>query len=414
MGMAKEQQTEIDEQGWAPTDLSICVECVEDRALKNAVSDSASAQDECSFCGQQNAAEFDLVVGMFVDGIKNEFSDIDDEGVAYDSREGGYQISDNQRWDTWDLIENYSDSFAQEKEEEIVESLKDSMQHRIWVKRDFFSVGPDIAMADAWEKLCEQVKYKTRYVFWLADSRKTKSYPSAGEITPAEVLDHIGEVVDSQLNLISTLKRGTTFWRARTHHEGKLDAGIPAGELGTSPRQYAKAPNRMSPAGIPMFYGAEDQITAIAEVSAHTPRESDHVTFGRFRLEKDIAVLDLTKLPAEPSIFCPELGRLRREIRFLHKFVEQLGRKIKDEDQPIDYIPTQLVTEFFMQAHMRANNEPVIGLLYNSTANPGGLACVLDIPNNCCLEENATNTRDDDAPTLVLERKTVETRLRQN
>ncbi len=41
--------------------------------------------------------------------------------------------------------------------------------------------------------------------------------------------------------------------------------------------------------------------------------------------------------------------------------------EIDDEDQPIDYIPTQLVTEFFMQAHMRANNEPVIGLLYNST-----------------------------------------------
>lgn len=408
MGMAKEQQTKIGDQGWAPTGLSICVECVEDRALKNAVSDSASAQDECSFCGQQNAATFDLVVGMFVDGIKNEFNNIDDENIAYDSREGGYQISDNQTCDTWDLIEDYSDSFAQEKEEEIVESLKESMQHRTWVKRDFFSEGRDIAMADAWEKLCEQVKYKTRYVFWLADSRKTKSYPSAGEITPAEVLDHIGEVVDNQLRLISTLKRGTTFWRARTHPKGKLNAEIPAGELGTSPRHYAKAPNRMSPAGIPMFYGAEDQITAIAEVSAHTSRESDHVTFGRFRLEKDIAVLDLTKLPAEPSIFCPKLGRLRREILFLHKFVEQLGLKIDDKDQPVDYIPTQLVTEFFMQAHTRANNEPVIGLLYNSTANPGGLACVLDIPNHCCLEENATHTHD--APTLVLERTTVRTR----
>lgn len=411
MGMAKNLQIEIDEQGWAPTDLSICVECVEDRTLKNAVSGSASAQDECSFCGRQNAVAFDLVVGMFVDGIKNEFNNIDDESVAYDSREGGYQISDNQRWDTWDLVEDFSDSFARK---DIVESLRKSMQDRIWVKRDVFSLGPDIAMADAWENLCEQVKYKTRYVFWLADSRKTNSYPSAGEITPAEVLDHIGEVIDSQLGLISTLKRGTTFWRARTHPEGELDADIPAGELGTSPRQYAKAPNRMSPAGIPMFYGAEDQITAITEVSAHTPLESDHVTFGRFRLEKDIAVLDLTKLPAEPSIFCPQLGHLRREIRFLHKFVEQLGLKIDDEDQPIDYIPTQLVTEFFMQAHKRANNEPVIGLLYNSTANPGGLACVLDIPNDCCLEENAANTRDDDAPTLVLERRTVETRPLQN
>lgn len=124
MGMAKRLQIEIDEQGWAPTDLSICVECVENRALKNAVSGSASAQDECSFCGRQNAVAFDLVVGMFVDGIKNEFSNIDDESVAYASREGGYQISDNQRWDTWDLIEDFSDSFARE---EIVESLRESM-----------------------------------------------------------------------------------------------------------------------------------------------------------------------------------------------------------------------------------------------------------------------------------------------
>lgn len=77
-----------------------------------------------------------------------------------------------------------------------------------------------------------------------------------------------------------------------------------------------------------MFYGAEDQITTITEASAHTSLESDHVTFRRFRLEKDIAALDLTKLPAEPSIFCLQLGHLRREIGFLHKFVEQLGWRL--------------------------------------------------------------------------------------
>ena len=48
-------------------------------------------------------------------------------------------------------------------------------------------------------------------------------------------------------------------------------AGYDASKLGSPPLEKASA-NRMSPAGISMFYGCDDVETVVAEISSHTER----------------------------------------------------------------------------------------------------------------------------------------------
>lgn len=62
----------------------------------------------------------------------------------------------------------------------------------------------------------------------------------------------------------------------------------------------------MSPAGIPLFYGADDVGTALAEVGRADDRE--YFTVAQFVTTAPITIVDLTDLPAVPDVFDPKLG----------------------------------------------------------------------------------------------------------
>ncbi|MBS1682868.1 MAG: RES family NAD+ phosphorylase [Bacteroidetes bacterium] len=82
-------------------------------------------------------------------------------------------------------------------------------------------------------------------------------------LNPAFVLDEVGKAI-LELGYISAIPLGSlSLYRARQH---KLKVEVSnAKTLGSPPSQFAKA-NRMSPAGISMFYGALDVETCKAEV----------------------------------------------------------------------------------------------------------------------------------------------------
>lgn len=170
-----------------------------------------------------------------------------------------------------------------------------------------------------------------------------------------------------------------TEFGARTHCKSPLEHT--ASDLGTVPKELALKANRMSPAGIPMFYGAVDADTAVAEVTLTS--DDTHVTWYEFELTAELRVVDLTMLPPEPSMFDPKLGSMRRQIRFLNMFVQQLSDRVEPEHEQIDYIPTQIVTEYLL--HVHGGGDRVRGLVYESSLADG--ACVaLDIPNAHCID----------------------------
>ncbi|CAH0496406.1 RES family NAD+ phosphorylase [Novosphingobium sp. CECT 9465] len=171
--------------------------------------------------------------------------------------------------------------------------------------------------------------------------------------------------------MIRKLPQGTEFYRCREKKPGENFAE--PRELGPAPRQFA-AQNRMSPAGIPMFYGAEEQKTARAET---LKKPSARHAMGRFALTRAAKVLDITSSPTV-SIFDSRRAHLYDWALFMHQFLNDFRKRIeKDERVHIDYVPTQIVTEYFRAYMKDRKGSPIGGILYRSASNTQGKCIVL-------------------------------------
>lgn len=133
-------------------------------------------------------------------------------------------------------------------------------------------------------------------------------------------------------------------WR-QVVHVGERPAT--AAELGTAPREFANYPNRMSPAGIPMFYGAFDEPTAVIETYDPSRTGDREIALARFATLRPLRVLDLTALPEMPSQFDPSNRGKRLPLKFLRSFGREIARPVaRDDGAHTEYVPTQIVTEF--------------------------------------------------------------------
>jgi hypothetical protein len=377
MGLAKERMLQEDAQGWSFTDQHVCAAYVDDDALQAAISGAEDAAVTCDFCGRTPAADLDVLLEAFVNGLRTEYGDADDEGVGWDGREGGYQGAIT--WDTWDLVEKFDTVLVGEG---LLDAVREAMHDRTWVEVHFTQPRRDEALFASWERFCEAVQYETRYVFWLRDDENQEEASWTGEIPASRILEELGGLIET-LDLLRELPAGYSSWRARPHPEATVAWG--ASELGTTPRELATQANRMSPAGIPMFYGAENPATAIQEIAVRAGEEDRTVTVGAFETSQPCIVVDFVNLPPVPSMFDPERGRQRRPLLFLHQLVAQLSKPARAKEyEQIDYVPTQVVTEYLLRIF--AKGQLVAGLRYAS-ALTGDPCVVLDVSHDRCIEQ---------------------------
>lgn len=367
---------EQDDQGWDFSAQFVCTRCVSDDALAAAIASEASVDQVCDFCGGSPAASLNVLLAAFFAGLRNEYGQADDEGVGWDGREGGYQWTTT--WDAWDLIADFGDVLSGD-------GLLDAVQHlahaTTWVERNFSWRRRDEVLTEAWTTFCRTVKYETRYVIWLHEQTDMQEAEMAGEIPPARILHHIGDLL-TRLGLgVRVLDAGYSVWRAQIHDDPGMT--FDAGRLGTAPADKAKRPNRMSPAGIPLFYGAEEKDTAIQEVSGGSA--GGYVTVGQFQTSRPCTVIDFTTLPAVPSMFDPELGSEWRYLSFLHRFAAEVSKPIDPADSHIDYVPTQILTEYFLRIFKAGKGAD--GILYDSATAPGTVCAAFDVPNDRCVEQ---------------------------
>jgi RES domain len=144
--------------------------------------------------------------------------------------------------------------------------------------------------------------------------------------------------------LLRTFPAGERFWRGRAC--GAADAFDSADALGTPPPEHALSSNRMSPAGIPAFYGADDLDTVIDEILT-VAGPDPYWSAGEFATSRDCILLDLASMPEPPSIFDVKQRPLRRPLCFLAEFADDISKPLGELGREhIDYVPTQVVAEF--------------------------------------------------------------------
>ncbi|MYF45470.1 MAG: hypothetical protein F4223_03345 [Rhodobacteraceae bacterium] len=194
-------------QGWDFTDGSVCSGCVKDDALKAILSEKEHAGLRCDFCSSIPAARLDSLLEAFVNGLSNEYENALG-GVSWDGREGGFQW--HPQWDTWELAYDFHWVFSSE---ELLEAVAAAVHDITWVEKDFITRRRDNVLIEAWDRFCEAVKHKTRFVVWLL--RPDDDDLAPGEIPPAKILEYVAPLFE-RLNLVQSLPAGHRVWRAHT------------------------------------------------------------------------------------------------------------------------------------------------------------------------------------------------------
>jgi len=194
---------------------------------------------------------------------------------------------------------------------------------------EFYASKDDNHFRYQWDEFTYVVKHVNRF-FDMGGSRESM----LGDF------DGFFEVMARQLPV------GTRIWRARSKPDLPI-ATIEARtkESGPPPRDRAR-PLRMNPAGISYFYGSEDKKTCKLEIR---PGEDDHILYGKFETLRDLQVVDLSVAPRihVKSIFDPDYDHsMEWATLFLEGFIEEISRPIDEKAAPIEYVPTQILSEY--------------------------------------------------------------------
>lgn len=372
MSMTKRFFEQVKEQGWQAGGESVCTDCVAEKALQTHIRDAATAELTCTFCNATPAAPIEALLEPFMVGVRREFEHAGDS-VYWDGREGGYQAP---TLDSWDLVtDHYAHLFVGTG---LLETVRDALAEEVWVARDWAWSSPDEALTESWDSFCQILKYEMRYVIWRRSQEHEEHEEHEGDrIAPARILEAVGQLVDYYPEwLTADIETDCKLWRARPHEADEWVES--AKDLGTTPVDRSRS-NRMSPAGIPMFYAAFDPRTAALEAVQET--DKPRVTTAAFVLAGRAKVLDLTNLKEIPSIFAAN-GDERPQWQFLHHFARTL--RAKPEVQEIDYVPTQVVTEYFLKVF--GDGAFFDGLQYTSDVDGGDRCVVLNVRNDGCVE----------------------------
>jgi hypothetical protein len=386
-------------RGCYSSDKFICTDCVGDDYLRDVVARAVVERQACSFCGAAPAAEFDVFMEAFMVGVNNTFEQADNAGMPWD---GGYVFT---TWEHSELPEEFDWVAAGPHDDQVMSEIRGCLADKTYASRWWVELEPDKAFSTAWQEFRDQIMHRTRFVFW-AHQEPEEPWLGVGEISVAKVLQAIGRLL-VEFDLITTLPADTVTYRARGHGQLQDSEGWGASQLGTNLPKNATSSSRMSPAGIPLFYGADDPETALAEVARADDRE--FFTVGKFVTTKPVTVIDLTHVPAVPSIFDPVLGGAQGKLWFLNELVDELRQPIDTARSNLDYVPTQVFCEYFLhvfdpapQIHVFgptprkhvADPKPEIeangkvhGLLWTSAAAAGGGGCLaLDVPQEDCVD----------------------------
>lgn len=358
---------------------SVCARCFDDKYIEEFIESTVDSQ-ECDFCGRKSrikniAAPLDGVVDFVLEAVDREYERAV-EALGFESAEGGYQGA---HWDSTDMIEQIGLDLPND-DGRLLEILVNCLGDEPWCDRNPYAQREDERLVSSWERFCEFIKYKRRYFFFQQEEEEILA---PGEyLSPAELLGFIGKTVED-LGLVKLVPVGTLIYRARQYKAGQ---GLHTPyHFAPPPVELSLSSNRMSPAGVVMFYGSDDAKTAVLEIDDDPKRG---IAVGTFRTSREMKLLDLTKLPRRFGFFerQPDSSELNRyTIAFLHSFVRSVSSKVESGSREhIDYVPTQVVTEWFRTV-FRYGGAILDGIIYPSTQNPGGHSLVLFATRNSVI-----------------------------
>ena len=327
----------------------VCYGCIGDAVL-SAVVKQSRRRSLCTYCAENREA---MPLGELADRIhavlEDDFvlSSADDNRYVYSSASGGM-------WEpSGDPVEYVIAEIAG-LEPEIADDLrellsgrhaylaiKDGEEDPYGVEAHYTAKGPDDwEFRETWSEFCREIRSRSRFFSASAGEALNSIF---GDLDAHRTSDGRPVVLE-----ISPTDDERFFWRARKAQSiEELEAILksPSSEMGPPPSRCATG-GRMNAQGIPVFYGAFDPDTCVAEVRAPV---GSHVVVAKFELLRLVRLLDfdaLAEVYVPSSHFDPDYRERQGRGAFLAHLVREVSMPIMPQDEAFEYLPTQAVAEF--------------------------------------------------------------------
>lgn len=363
MGFAKQHMQEMEESGNYPSselmEKKVCTNHFYDLYINRKI-ENCGEEGYCSYCKKETIVHdmYDLgrdllwKITLYYSDIDNanlylasHFYDGDDEIIPGFKRIGPYVApEENEVFDSVDELMEELDLVTDG--DELNEDIKGMFSTEQWISKDFYEEDQIVHLSILWEKFCKEVTSQRRFTFLAAPNYEGND----------NILERLNEIVIQQ-KLCRVLPKGTTLYRARKIKEPQEKYGFY--DITSAPDKNS-SPNRMSPAGISMFYASFDKETPMSEcVGGDEPV----MIIGKFKTCRNLMVLDLTRIP-ENSFWMDGW----QENRFLHQFNKEITKPtdIKDTNH-LQYVPSQIMTEYFRYMLSTKTGTRVNGIIYGSS-----------------------------------------------
>lgn len=201
--------------------------------------------------------------------------------------------------------------------------------------------------------------------------------------------DFFLEVLRTSETRIKDMVAGISLWRAQLGHAWRslCEDGECVAEIPTAyPRQRMKPipdrakEGRVNPKGIPVLYLSTRPETAMSEVR---PWIGSLVSCAQFKTTRALQIVDLSDYHEKSLvIYFDEQDVSKRKESVWAQIVEAFYRPTTDSDDTADYIPTQVIVEFF-------KTKGYDGIAYKSAFGDDGCNIALFNPDDAELTSYA-------------------------
>ena len=362
MSRVSDEWIQEQERGWVDPRTSVCRSCIgDDDFLRRLIRENWTS-NPCTYCRspRRRAAPLLALMPAIYAAIRYSYSD---EANAGAPMSGDFDLD---YVSSIEVVNDVVDTEGLEWSEELTADVANALSDEGWVHApdgQWMGEYEHERLAYSWRSFALAVKHKSRFHFSAPPPERDYDQ----EVSAHQMLPFLASVVRKH-KMMRRLAKGTTWYRVR---RGIYPCSVEA--LGPPPLDKVTA-GRMNPAGIPYFYLATVENTAIAEARLK-PKEP--ATLGQWVLARDVHVLDLTKLPRSPSVFAGDTHRYDM-VHFIYEFVGEISQAVRpDQSEHIEYVPTQVICEFFAQSFTYGRKKRLDGIIYPSAVAPGGQNLVL-------------------------------------
>ena len=259
-------------------DRFVCADCFDDEGIRQFIGGMA-ARNDCTFCGtstsEPTAAPFSEVVSHISQSLFQEYDDAAN-CMSFSSADGGYLGT---TWTTQELLSDVIElELPRDADGKLRSALCSELDDNAWCERNPYNLNHFEHTKFSWDRFCRVVKHERRYFFFNSDD------PDGEILSPADLLKAILSYA-RQVGLIARHAPGTlVLYRAR--HERGTERWTTPMELGPPPVERAIQPNRMSPAGVVMFYASDNIETCLRETALS--QEPGKYAVGVFKSTREV------------------------------------------------------------------------------------------------------------------------------